>query len=386
MPTSKPTNLDAQRVIAILDELKEKLTFLSLVSSQVLDGLQGEDGQQACEQLGTDLVNQIANQIRLEETYLRESAAGEGAFGNQEDNDELREDVKQLQKNTLELCRKMKLVPNIVPLLREFQESGPGMVMQFLKTLNEMQTLTLKRLTTTVEEEKSRQDLLEYYRTREREASSNQRQLETDLAHIREDARSAKNESGQVLNKLRADLQDVRVTKQDQMNSLRNRFETRMKDHTEAFENKQQDLVKRINALKESNAALRRKSEDEENSKKKQANRYDTDVKTVINEYDEKVIEINSTINEKSEHAKKEQRQLDELQEHFAKVDAEDAYIQNEMMIERARRQKLNEAKRNKDDQAALVQAFWRAIIEREKYQVMKKKKGGAKKGKGKKK
>ena len=34
MPTSKPTNIDAQRVLAIMDELKEKLTYLSVVTPQ----------------------------------------------------------------------------------------------------------------------------------------------------------------------------------------------------------------------------------------------------------------------------------------------------------------------------------------------------------------
>lgn len=368
-----------------MDELKEKLTYLSLVSSQVLDGLQGEDGQQACEQLGQDLVNHIANQIRLEENYLRESAAGEGAFGNQEDSDEPREDVKQLQKNTLELCRKMKAVPNIVQALRDFQESPSRMVMVFLKTLSEMQELTLKRLTTTVEEEKSRQDLLEYYKSREKEASDRQEQLELDLAHIRKDSQNAQNQSDLVLNKLRAALHDVKITKQEHMNELRQRYALRMKDHTEAFDTKKEDLLKRINALKESNAALRRKSEDEELQKKKQANRYDTDVKGVIKEYDEKVRDIHSTINEKEAEFKKEQKQLDELKEHFMKVDAEEEFIRNEQMIEEARRRKMRAERARKDDAAALVQAYWRAIIERERYQVMRKKKGGSKK-KGKKK
>eukprot|EP00913_Durusdinium_trenchii_P030593 g28652.t1 len=89
-------------------------------------------------------------------------------YGHNEESEEMREDVKSLQKNTLELCRKMKAVPNE---LRNFQdrESRPAAMIQFLKTLADMQELTLKRLSTTVEEEKSRQELLEHYKSREAE-------------------------------------------------------------------------------------------------------------------------------------------------------------------------------------------------------------------------
>ncbi|CAE7218301.1 unnamed protein product [Symbiodinium natans] len=77
MPTAKPTNIDAQRILAIMDELKEKLTFLSFVSPQVLAGLQGEDGSATVEILGPELMKCFAEQLRLEDLYVMASN-GEG--------------------------------------------------------------------------------------------------------------------------------------------------------------------------------------------------------------------------------------------------------------------------------------------------------------------
>lgn len=385
MPTSKPTNIDAQRILAIMDELKEKLTYLSVVTSQVLDGLQGEEGQQACELLGPDLVRQFSEQIRLEDLYMVANAQADGAFGHAEDNDDVHEDVKSLKKNTLELCRKMKAVTNIVQELRNFQETRPNTVIQFLKTLADMQELTLKRLTTTVEEERSRQELLEHYKSREAEASKRRQQLEKDLNHIRRECERAGSQRTEILTKLKADLLDVRDSKEDRMNLLRTRFETRMKEHQEAFDAKRKELETRINALKDSNQKLRNNSQEEEISKKKTAKRYEMDVENQIKQYDTTVKEMAYNLNEHQELYKKEQRQLNELREHFEKVDAEKECIANEEAIVDARRSKLNTERTRRDESASLVQAFWRGIIQREGYTAMKKnrkKKGGGKKKK----
>lgn len=385
MPTPKPTNIDAQRILQIMDELKEKLTYLSVVTPQVLEGLQSEDGQTACELLGPDLVKQFSEQIRLEEIYVVANQASDGAFGHTEDNEDVREDVKSLQKNTLELCRKMKAVPNIVQELRNFQETRPGAVIQFLKTLADMQELTLKRLTTTVEEERSKMELLEHYKVKEFEASKRKQQLEKDLHHIRRECERAQSQRTEVLTKLKADLLDVKDSKLDRMNALRTRYENRMKEYQEQFNGRKEDYLKKITALKEKNTKTRAQSNEDELAKKKTVRRYEMDVENVIKQYDTTIKEMAYNLNEHQEGFKKEEKQLKELKEHFEKVDSEKACIDQEEDISNARKAKLEAEKQRRADSAAQVQAFWRGIIQREQYQVLKKnkkKKGGKKKGK----
>jgi len=386
MPTSKPTNIDAQRILAIMDELKEKLTYLSVATPQVLTGLQNEEGQATVDILGPELMKQFAEQTRLEELYVVANSAAEGAFGHGEDNEDVREDVKSLQKNTLELCRKMRGVSNIVQELRNFQETRPGAVIQFLKTLADMQELTLKRLTTTVEEERSRQELLEHYKSREQEASKRRQQLEKDLNHIRRECERAQSQRTEILTKLKADLLDVKDSKLDRMSQLRNRYETRMREQQEAFTVKKDELEKKINALKDSNQKLRANSQEEELAKKKTAKRYEMDVESVIKQYDTTVKEMAYTLGECQDQYKKEQKQLIELREHFEKVDEEKACINAEEAVAEARRNKLDAEKGRRNDSSCLVQAFWRGIIQREQYTLMKKNKkkkgGGGKKKK----
>merc|ERR1712187_123552 len=306
-------------------------------------------------------MRQFSEQIRLEDLYVVANTANDGTFGGDE-NEDVREDVKSLQKNTLELCRKMKAIPNIVQELRNFQESRPGAVIQFLKTLADMQELTLKRLTTTVEEERSRQELLDYYYNREGESTKRRQQLEKDLNHIRRECERANAQRTEILTKLKADLLDVKDSKAERMAALRTRYENRMKEQHEKFNASKDDLVKRINALKDQLAKTKLSSQEDEKGQKKTVKRYEMEVEGVIKEDDEKVKQMAFDINEWQEMYKKEQKHLQELQEHFEKVDAEKDYILNEEGIADARRAKLEYEKQRKNQPASIVQAFYRGI------------------------
>jgi DNA repair exonuclease SbcCD ATPase subunit len=379
MPTSKPTNIDAQRILAIMDELKEKLTYLSVVTPQVLEGLQSEEGQAACELLGPELMKQFQEQIRLEELYVVANQASDG-YGHDGDNEDVREDVKSLQKNTLELCRRMKATTNIVQELRNHQETRPAQMVQFLKTLVDMQELTLKRLTTTVEEERSKVELLGHYQNKEQDASKRRQQLEKDLNHIRREKDRSQSHRTEILTKLKADLLDVKENKLSRMNSLRTRYENRMKEYQDQFNARKEEMEKRIAQLKDRNKKLRDESQEDEVVKKKAVRRYETDLKNEIEKYDTAIKEMSYHLNENQEGFRKEQKQLMELREHFSKVDSEKECISNEEGLSDARKAKLEYEKSRKIEASALVQAFWRGIIQREQYQIMKKNK--KKKGK----
>eukprot|EP00405_Crypthecodinium_cohnii_P044334 CAMPEP_0206577962 /NCGR_PEP_ID=MMETSP0325_2-20121206/31679_1 /ASSEMBLY_ACC=CAM_ASM_000347 /TAXON_ID=2866 /ORGANISM="Crypthecodinium cohnii, Strain Seligo" /LENGTH=397 /DNA_ID=CAMNT_0054083509 /DNA_START=173 /DNA_END=1363 /DNA_ORIENTATION=- len=384
MPTSKPTIVDAQRILSIMDELKEKLTYLSVATPQVLSALQNEEGQAIAEQLGPDLMKQYAEQMRMEELYVVANAAADRDLTGGEENEEAREEGSSLKKNTLELCRKMKNVPNIVTELRNLQERDANRnVMNFLITLKDMQELTLKRLTTTVEEERSRSELLEHYKNREAEASKRKQQLEKDLASLKSACERAQSQRDEILTKLKADLADVKDTKAERMTDLRNKYEKRMKDHEAVFAAKEEELLRKIGALKEANKKAKATNDDEEAQLKQRARRYEMDVDTVIKHYDETLKGMAMEVGEKMEAYKKEQKQRNELDDHFKKVQKERDTILAEDMIADVRLAKRQAELDRKNEASALVQAFWRGILAREQYSALKrakKKKGGKKK------
>merc|ERR1711865_177688 len=117
---------------------------------------------------------------------------------------------------------------------------------------------------------------------------------------------------------------------------------------------------------------------------KKAVRRYEMGVDGEIKKYDTTIKEVAYNLNEHTEGWRREQKQLMELKEHFSKVDSEKDCIANEEGLSDARKSKLEYEKSRRNEASALVQAFWRGIIQREQYQIMKKnkKKEGKKKGK----
>ena len=82
----------------------------------------------------------------------------------------------------------------------------------------------MKRLSTTVEEERSRQELLEHYINREEAATKKRQQLEKDLAHVRRDREKSQTSRTEVLTKLKADLLDVRDSTEHKSRTLKERY------------------------------------------------------------------------------------------------------------------------------------------------------------------
>jgi len=380
---SKPTNLDAQRILSILDELKEKLTYLSVVTSQVLEAVQNEEGQTcAKEVLGAELLKKIQEQIRLEELYLVSNTTSDGQFQLTDDDDQ-RETIERLQKNTLDLYRRMKQKPNILQELRNFQENRPQNVMQLLRTLADMQELTLKRLTTTVEEDRSRQELLDQYIQREEQASKKRAQLEKDLATVRRERENSQSARTDELTRLKANLSDVKESTTLAMERLRTHFQTQMQEQQEAYNAKEESLKKEIAKVQEEAKTQQSAALEEEVQLRRRKMRGETEVDKLIKDYDTEVLANVDEYQSQVSEYDKETKKLELLKDHFAKVDLEKQRIMEEEELTKTRSRRLAREEAHKNAMSAVVQAFWRGIIQREEFVKLKKakKKGGKKAG-----
>merc|ERR1719231_889271 len=135
-------------------------------------------------------------------------------------------------------------------------------------------------------------ELLEHYNLKEKDASKRRQQLEKDLNHIRREKDRSQSHRTEILTKLKADLLDVKENKLNRMNSLRTRYENRMKEYQDQFNARKEDMEKRIEALKAKNKKLRDEDQDVEGGKKKAVRRYEMDVESEIRKYDTAIKEM----------------------------------------------------------------------------------------------
>ena len=113
---------------------------------QVLEAIQENDSGHVAEILGPEVLKRMAEQTRLEELYHGSTATSEEAGVASLDMDDLQEIAEQLEKNTRDLCRKMREVPNIVQELRALQEAKPVNSVKFVHALAEMQVGQVEEL------------------------------------------------------------------------------------------------------------------------------------------------------------------------------------------------------------------------------------------------
>merc|ERR1719253_146163 len=292
--------------------------------------------------IGTELMKRMQEQIRLEDIYNVSIQKADGAFMAM-DNDDVRETLEKLQKNTRELCRKMKDKPTIVADLRNFQETRPANVVQLLRTLADMQDVTLKRLTTTVEEEKSRAELLHSYESKRDEADNRRKNLEVSLSQIRREREKASQERTEVITKLKADLLDVTESTSSRLAQLTQTFEAEMEKHRTKHREVTEAFAKRLHEMKGQYEETKEKHRETEETLRKKKVRAEENLNQVISEYDTKIEDMTNDYEANVIDFDKEQKQLEELQEHFEKVDAEKMRQMQESQITQARELKMKQ-------------------------------------------
>merc|ERR1719440_1398582 len=335
--------------------------------------------------LGPELMKKFHEQTRLEDIYDVSIKKADGALLVALENEDLRDTLERLQKNTRELCRKMKDKPTIVADLRNFQETRRANVVQLLRTLADMQDVTLKRLTTTVEEENSRKELLQLYLEREQAASAKRSLLEKDLAHIRREREKASSQRTEQITKLKADLHDVEENTEAKQNQLLRQHEKCMKEHLEKHKTLEAKFDEEILKLKLKYKELKETDKEGEIGKISKKRRGENDLMGVIQGYDSTISELKTDYEAQVIDYEKEQKELKELEEHFEKVDAENARLAQEEQIVAARKAKMDAIRNREDKMATLVQSYWKAILDREMFAKekkarKKKQKGGKKK------
>uniref|UniRef100_A0A0G4GSB2 Dynein regulatory complex protein 10 n=1 Tax=Chromera velia CCMP2878 TaxID=1169474 RepID=A0A0G4GSB2_9ALVE len=387
MPSSKPTNVDAQRVLAIMEELIKKLTYLSMIDQKVVENLRQEDGESTAAILGPELVSKIEHQIQLELYYEKQHTDQNGVFSLPQDEVEMtslyREQIETLQKNTRELCRMMDS-QEVIQALRGMQENKNSNLKELASVLHDMQAVMEKKLTTTVEEDNSRREVLEQHRKRAEHASKRKQELDRDLALVHSDRDKSQAARKEKITKLKADLDDVQHTTQMKLRVLTDKYDQRGREHRERFQKREAELSKIIEELGGSNSMLRTTSVREEEKKRKDKRNKEIELQRLIGEYDLEMLkqaEDQATL--EAQYAKELQETL-VLREQHEKLEAEHERQRQEKEIEEARATLLRMSQERRAKEANTVQAWWRGVKQREEF--MKMKKQARKKGKGKKK
>ena len=176
------TNVEAQRIMAILEETYLKLQLLSHVPP--LRRVPNYDI--FAEEVGPEVAQVLDEQVLLEQQYKWVSTPQHEQAETGFDGDQALPDFEtlddELRHSTRVVCRMLREAPVISEHLQGMDEQGSSAhVRKFLSTASELKSQTFQKLSTSVEEEKSKEDWFLEISAREEKASQTLRQLQKEI-------------------------------------------------------------------------------------------------------------------------------------------------------------------------------------------------------------
>jgi len=380
----KLTNVEAQRIMAILEETCSKLELLSHVPP-----LELPDEDQLRDELGPDVLQVLQEQTMLEQQYELVSTPQHDAAAY--DSNQALPDFEtlddELRHSTRVVCRMVREAPVIVERL---QDIGGGDTLisnpmgKFLGTFTELKAQTFQKLSTSVEEEKSKEDWFLEISAREEKASQTLRQLQKEIKSEkaeRERQVSARNET---IQKLREELEEIKTGTINEIKALEADTKAQEEADKATFQSREAQLKDELAKL--TAELIQRKEDDRESEdvQRKKKVKYELEVDSWITKFDQDMTEKDTEITERRAIYEEEKKELARLEDYFNKLmlEREAQLAEERKKAEELARVQAQHATLNKA--ATMMQKMWRGRIARR--ELEKKKGKGKGKGKGKKK
>jgi len=382
----KLTNVEAQRIMAILEETYSKLDLMSKVPP-----LQLPDEDALRSVLGPDVLQLLQEQVVLEQQYEWVSAP---QSEQKPDHDGELPDFEtlddELRHSTRVVCRMLREAPGIVARLQEASQvhemdaEPSATMMRFLATFNELKEQTYQRLSTSVEEEKSKEDWFLEISAREEKASQTLRQLQKEIRAEKQERERQVSERNATIAKLQTELEEIKNATIAEVKALENETKAQEEADRAGFTSKETALKEELEKLKTEIAAKKNENRESEEQLRKKKVKNEGEVENWISKYDTDMDEKEKEIVALRAIYEEERKEMTRLEEYFNKLTAErEAELAEERKkAEALAREQAQQATLSKA--ATMLQKMWRGRIARRDLERKKAGSRGGKKGKGK--
>lgn len=378
----KLTNVEAQRIMLILEETFAKLSLLSYVPPST-----APDERVLPDLVGDEIHEVLREQALLEQQYESVSDPSnmdptQGLPDFETLDDELRHSSRVVARMLME---DRSIVDKIEAAMGGAERDGA--MLKFLGTFNELKHQTYQKMSTSVEEEKSKEDFYLEVSAREEKATQMFRALQKDLKSEKAESEAEVKTLDVAVTKLRTEIDHIRNSTAAEIKLLEDATRTREDDDKVAWDKKSTSLSDRLDKLRAELVATSQRNREQEEQLRKRKTKNQTEVEAWIRKYDDEVRDKVGHIRAIQKEYAEEQKQLRWYEEYFQRVEAERAVRGNEQRKLDQEKAKETAQKALLDHAATTLQRVFRGRQARKELaKAAKGKKGkGGKKGKKKK-
>ncbi|KAJ3129096.1 hypothetical protein HK100_008835 [Physocladia obscura] len=354
--TGKLVNVEAQRVMSVLQEAQRKIAIIGLLPDEV--------DRRVSTVFGAETVALIGEYKILESKYksLMESKAAEH---------EIKETARQLRMSTRALCRHFLQNSNLISKLRFLKSTKSSLLQTFESLLQEVKGLVYERLKMSVEEEKAKQDQLSVIIAKEQKTSNDVRLLKEEL----EKAKKERNFESMFISWLVDELRDIKQQAEDTTKRLESRSKQKEDQEMLQAKDKETSIKQDIERCKEDLKEMIAKNREEEAALRKKKFKVESEVENWIHKYDQDMEEKQGELEDITAIYNEEKAQLDELQERYNDLQKEYEKIMDERKKQQENRIAEEKRLKHMHQCATLIQAIFRGWKLRR--EIQKKKAGG---------
>jgi len=371
----KVTSMEAHRVLAVLDDTLERLSYLSYLPQDPY----GNNTKGLLPALDDEGAAHSAAAL----TALLEAEAGYGNRGGPETDAAQADRVAHCVR---EFCRSVRNHPVAAEVIFQ-REAGAPPTLEFINQLSQLKGVTFRHLSTTIEEETTNRELLHDLDEKVQRAERQRERLQHALDRLRVERDREVSVLDQTLSKLSAEKQDLSQSNRSTLAGI----EKEVSEHIEKSTNEQattrKALEDKLNALRGRLAESSDEHRELENTQRRLMARKERDLSAVIEAYDGDMSERLREIEDIERRMAKERDEFITLDEHFDRVDANMAKKSEEEKIIMDLRKREAQAMSLLADNAIVIQTMLRVRQTRAEFvkAFNKKNKKGKKGKKGKK-
>ncbi|CAN0120418.1 unnamed protein product, partial [Scytosiphon promiscuus] len=278
--------------------------------------------------------------------------------------------LEQIYQSTRTWCRTLRRSPNAMEVLLSFESENPrpqsGIL--FNQYLSDLTGIMYRRLSTTVEEETAKKNLLHNLTECEKLAEDERDALQQTLHATRTEKEREVSALGATIKKRREELQEVTHTNAVEMDSIKTKAADAVAKAKDDHEKKGRALTERIERLaKETGEAAEQHQQEETAARKKKA-KVEVELAAVVTKYDRDMAAKTLQIEEVKAKMEQEREELAALQDHFDRVDASGRQQWAEEETLAAVRGKVAKAMNVVDGAATKIQSMFRGGRDRAEY------------------
>eukprot|EP00239_Pterosperma_sp_CCMP1384_P001016 CAMPEP_0197852814 /NCGR_PEP_ID=MMETSP1438-20131217/21474_1 /TAXON_ID=1461541 /ORGANISM="Pterosperma sp., Strain CCMP1384" /LENGTH=359 /DNA_ID=CAMNT_0043467007 /DNA_START=334 /DNA_END=1410 /DNA_ORIENTATION=+ len=330
-------NVEAARVMAVLEETLDSLRLMSLITPVALES--AEELEDVC---GPDFSKTLITH--------RAAAAKVGI-----------EDSDALTATTHSVCRFLRKNNNTEAKLAQlFQEERSQGTLELISTLEKVKASTFKRLTTTVEEENSERDHFEEVCKREERAGKEKQSLEQQLRVERRERSKQVNHMNDMENRARSELEQIRATSIHVNKTLEQDAQATYESDLQAFQERDAFLQQEVAKLKQELKEVQTENRDDEAHLHKKKTKSEQEVGNWLTEYDKDMFSKEKALQDEKAVYEEVKQQLQEYEEAY-RVLREEAEAAAEKERKKAEEKaRLAERQEKMDKAAGTIQKAWK--------------------------